>query len=173
MPRPYPKPAKKQKKSRAKYVPPRPRVKKELYRVMSLIVRWRDGGCVQAGKGRVMCWGVETDGHVIERADYGTTFDLLNNHDQCQGHNNWHRYHVIDYQDWFERTFGSAAWVHLKETAKACESEKSLSTVELEELLVKFTDLWENRPTVYDRKRLIELGYYGEWYKEHYKDFHL
>lgn len=167
MVKPYPKPAPKPKGRRKKYIAPRPLVKKELYKIMSLIVRWRDGGCVQAGQGRTKCWGGETDGHIIERADYGTTFDLLNNHCQCEGHNNWHRHHVIDYQDWFTKEFGFTAWEHLKETALACEGEKSMTTPELEDLLKYYQELWDNRPTTYNRAWLIELGYYGEWAKKH------
>lgn len=166
---PKPKPVKEKKAKRAKYVPPRQRVKKELYRVLSEIVRWRDGyKCVQAGTRRGRCYGAMTDGHIIVRADYGTTFDLLNNHCQCAGHNDWHRNHEVDYQDWFIGVFGEAAWAHLREKAIACQGEKSMTTPELEELLKRYQELWDNRPTTYDRQWLIDLGYYGEWMKEHY-----
>lgn len=168
--KPCPKPTHRGSKGSKKHISPRARVKKELYKVLSEIVRWRDGyKCVQAGDGRVACWGVQTDGHLFERAEYGVTFDLLNNHDQCQGHNNWHRYHQTDYRRWFIGKFGRAAFDHLEQKALACEGEKSMSTVELQELLAHYKELWENRPTVYDEQWLIELGYYGAWAKEHLK----
>jgi hypothetical protein len=157
--KPCPKPVKRGKK----YVPPRARVKKELYTVMSLLVRWRDGGCVQRNSGRGKCWGNMTDGHIIVRAEYGVTFDLMNNHCQCEGHQIWHRYHWTDYEDWFISEFGIVAWETLKCKARSCEGEKSVSTPDLEALLAHYKHLWDTRPAVYDRDALIRLGYFG-WY---------
>jgi hypothetical protein len=153
------------KKHKPKYVPPRERVKHELYALLSQIVRWRDGGCVLRDTDGQRCYGFETDSHVYPRGEYGVTFDLLNNHDECQGHNNLHNSRPSIYNQWFKDTFGKAAWDYLTEKAAACEGEKSLSTQELQELLAEYQELWDNRPANYDRQQLIELGYFGSWMK--------
>lgn len=140
----------------------RQQVKARLVKLVADLVKWRDGyTCVQAETDGGRCWGVPTDGHVIVRDEYGTTFDLLNNHCQCQGHNQWHRFHFIDYENWFIGKFGNGAWIYLKDKARECEGEKSFSTTDLEELAEELQALWDNRPAVHDFTTLCRLGYYG------------
>lgn len=160
--KPCPKPKYKRRKG-TKYIPPRTRVKRALYALVAKIVKWRDAECVQKNQGG--CYGAATDGHILVRDEYGTTFDLLNNHNQCQGHNNQHRFKPRFYYKWFQDTFGMDAWNHLCDEANKVQTEKSIPTQELEELLVKYRGLWDNRPAVYTRDDLIRLGYFGDWLK--------
>ena len=137
--------------------------KHQLYEILSKLVRWRDGGCVLKETDGQHCSGYDTDSHILPRGEYGVTFDLLNNHDGCQGHNKLHNSKPSIYYSWFWNTFGIEAWEHLNEKACYGKTEKSMTTDEIREMVKKYQELWDTRPASYTREDLIRLGYFGEW----------
>jgi hypothetical protein len=85
-------------------------MKAELDRLTSLIVRKRDGACVQCGSRRNL-----TAGHLWSRKFVSVRFDLLNIHGQCWNHNKAHSYNPDPYFYWFLQTFGADEVVALFE----------------------------------------------------------
>lgn len=144
---PCPKPTKKRK-------PERRTLEANLDKLTSLIVRWRDGRCVVCGAtGRLQC------GHLIKRGKHVIRFSLLNCNCQCASCNFKHNNYPEPYTAWFLRQYGEAEYCKLEEAARVGEK---LSISELRDLLMKYRDLWDNRPSlIVDRAQLEALGYYG------------
>src|SRR5688572_6840143 len=101
--KPMPKPVKEKK---AKTIPARTRKKlliKALDDTVSLIVRYRDGGCVTPN---AHCYGHLTASHYFKRENWGIRWSLVNVNCQCQGHNNSHNNHDFPYGNWMRLQYG-------------------------------------------------------------------
>jgi len=79
--------------------------------VVSLIVRKRDGRCVQWEDGN--CAGPLQCGHLITRSKQSVRWDLINCNAQCAGHNMAHEYNPHPYTLWWIRKYGLDAYKDL------------------------------------------------------------
>lgn len=111
-------------------------LKAELDRLTSLIVRARDGRrCVLCGSRK----RIEA-GHIFGRAHPPVRFDFDNLHAQCRACNKAHNRNHEPYIFWFCQRFGQGRFAALCER---CFSERKFSHVELEEMVARYTRIWQ------------------------------
>ena len=107
----------------------------ELNTVVSLIVRLRDGKCVQ-------CWALTrlTCGHLITRSKYVVRWDLDNCHCQCSSCNLSHEYNPHPYTLWYIKKFGKDKYEAL---VKKSNTSVKFSDKDLRELLANLQQQYE------------------------------
>jgi len=150
------------KSKRKKYVSPRKRLEAKLESLVRKIVFWRDQNvCVEAEIDGARCNGVPQWGHVIGRhASPWLKYDLMNSTVQCACHNRLHHYGDPTMFLWYSKTLGAKRLTALMLTAK--EHIGIVRTeAELQDMIDRYTELWENRPALFDVKTLITRGYFG------------
>jgi hypothetical protein len=116
----------------------------KLDEITSLIVRARDGGCVQRGDGK--CKGARTNGHVLPGRYMVLRWDIRedgNCHEQCWGHNFKHTYHQSDYYDWYIQKFGYERFQQLRKEYYGAQGKK-FSDKELKELYEQLKKVYES-----------------------------
>lgn len=102
------------------------RIKQELTKLTSLIVRIRDGTCVLcASRYQLQC------GHFFHRAMPPTEYDLENCWALCARCNNRHEYRPAEYTEWIKQKLGEERFAALKFKA---HQQTKLSYLELFEL---------------------------------------
>lgn len=101
-----------------------------LDRLVSKIVRLRDGKCV-------ICGSVQNPqcGHFISRMFIATRFDLSNCHQQCSGCNMTHEVDPVPYTLFIQREYGSEYPATLSALAHQTKVLKRAERLELEEEL--------------------------------------
>jgi hypothetical protein len=160
MPRPYPKPEKKERESIR-----RKRIEKHLEALSKELVNWRDKTCVLSEIDGGRCSQLLQWGHLIPQ---GTSpwmvYVIGNTFKQCSTHNFLHHHKDPVFSDWYTVKFGAGAWHSLCREQRA-HIGISRKVWELEEMVEHYEYMLENRPSLHTLELLIELGYYGEWCK--------
>lgn len=112
---------------------------RELDKIVSLIVRKRDGRCVVCGKVEGL-----TNGHLFSRSNYSTRWDFENCYGQCLGCNMRHEFDPYPYTRWFIGKFGLEKY---DELYKKHRTVKKWKDWELQDLLdgLKLDYLWATR----------------------------
>lgn len=108
----------------------RARVKEDLFEVVSLIVRLRDGRCViclETDRQKLTC------GHFYKRRWLGTAFDLRNNNALCKTCNERDNYNQMPYLTYMVKHYGEDV---ISELFELRNSKRHIPTSELEDLLV-------------------------------------
>lgn len=141
-----PKPQKRKKTDRKRLI-------SALDKIVSKIVIWRDGQCVQCGTTNRL-----TNGHLITRSCYSVRWDLRNCNCQCSGHNFAHENHPEYYTDWYIKRFGVADYEELVSDSR---NHQKITDDDLEFELRALQEMWDNRPKVYTTALLEQLGYFG------------
>ena len=113
----------------------RQKIVDKLDKIVSKIIRERDGACVVCGSTKALGWG-----HVFSKVAYNTRWDVLpdgNVHTQCWPCNFRHVRDQYPYFSWYIRKFGQDKFDELRRRFK---TTKKYKTYELEELYEKFKD---------------------------------
>lgn len=116
---------------RVKKISNRKNIISDLDKIVSLIVRNRDGKCVQCNKETNL-----TCGHVITRKIYSTRWDLGNCFCQCSGCNLKHKFEPQHYFLWFIKTQGLNALIDLYSKSKKYHKFSDKELEELKEVLM-------------------------------------
>lgn len=132
-----------------------------------MIVFWRDGGmCVEQSIDGRRCGGDIQYGHYIpRRQSKWMKWNLGNTHAQCRNHNNLHDKGSQTMGAWFGATFGNDTQLAFeKEVSEAIQENRNFRIYELEAMLQKYDELYQNRYFVDsgNLNELVERGYYGE-----------
>jgi len=160
---PKPKPEKRKKTKRVPVEKRRKRLEKQLEGIVKLIIFWRDGQqCVQRNMDGARCGNGLMWGHYIaQKQSHWLKYDLGNVFVQCGSHNYLDFHGDKSYGVWFISTFGV-------DTAQAMENERNArrghkhTIDELEIMLARYDDLYQNRFTVdLTMSGLVLGGYYG------------
>jgi len=106
----------------------------ECDRLVSLIVRARDKGCVICIDNNEKKSPFLQCGHLFKRELMAIRFDFRNCNCQCQYHNSLHRFDTHPYNYWFVKKFGKEAW---NELYKKKSETRHWKVWELEELIVE------------------------------------
>jgi hypothetical protein len=141
---------------------------KQLEAIVKEIIFWRDSQvCVQAATDGHRCGNGLMWGHYIaQKQSAWLRYELGNVFVQCGSHNQLDYRGDKSYSTWFMETFGVAAAKALEAERDTHRDGKQRSVIELEELLAKYDNLFQNRFYVNaDIPSLIEAGFYGELIK--------
>lgn len=152
--RPKPKPTKAPRASKKRPKSERRKLEHQLDTLTSLIVRWRDGVCVLCGSSERL-----QNSHLIKRGKRPSRWSLRNCNANCASHNFRHNNFPEEYTLWFIRKYGEQEY---RDLCAEAFSDRKYTVPELDELLERYRDLWENRPPVYDEEMLRDLGYFGD-----------
>ena len=164
-----PKPTKADRTRKPKKSKPRRQVlESQLEAICKQIVFWRDGcQCVESDIDGARCGNGIQWGHFIPRKQSNwLKYDLGNTFCQCGSHNYLHDKGAVTMSAWFAEMFGPRAIKVIDATARAHSGGKKRTTQELEEMLVKYQALYDNRFTSSSYWDFIRNGYYGEILKE-------
>jgi hypothetical protein len=115
--------------------PTRKQLVKQLDTLVSLIVRKRDGRCVQCGTTENL-----TCGHLITRSKYKVRWNLQNCHCQCRNCNLSHEYNPHPFTQWFIERFGLQAYKDLNRESN--RDDKRFSDLDLKNKLEYLTNLY-------------------------------
>lgn len=163
-----PKPTRQPKAKRQPVAKRRRVLEKQLEDIVKLIIAWRDGQvCVMGQMDGARCGNGLMWNHFIAQGQSGwMRIDLGNVYWGCGSHNLLERFGDPILGMWVQDTFGIAAVKALREEAKAHTTKNKTgkrTEQELEELLARYDELYQNRFYVnLDLDSLIEAGYYGE-----------
>lgn len=108
----------------------RKEIVRKLDKLISEIVKERDGKCVTCGSTDRL-----TAGHIFSRVAYSTRWDLENVWTQCWGCNYRHEFDPYPFQRWFAAKFGQKK---LDELWGRFHTPRKFKTHELIELYEKF-----------------------------------
>jgi hypothetical protein len=147
-------------------------LEKQIEDVVKLIIFWRDNQqCVQVNQDGHRCGNGLMWGHYIaQKQSNWLRLELGNVFVQCGNHNQLDFRGDKSYSAWFISTFGIEAAQAMEAERDSHRGSKKRSIPELEELLKKYDELYQNRfyiDSTFDG--LMQGGYFGDILRLHYK----